>query len=182
MSPRRLVGPDDRPLFVERDVPPSRMFAAVAGLALALAAAAITVCTLVLISHESHRRAEIRDVEALSDVRSFMTMFTSPDPFHANDYVDNVLAHATGDFAKEYQDKANKILLAIARSEPTTGTVVGAGIQRWNDDGSANVLVAVENSGKSPDGKQDVSVASRWLLTAEKEGDQWKISHLNQVL
>jgi len=182
VSPRRLIGPAERPLFVERDVPPSRMFAVVASLALLLAVAAVTVCTLVLISHETHRRAALRDVEVLSDVQSFMTVFTSPDPFHANDYVDNVMAHATGDFAKEYWEQANKILVAIARSEPTTGTVVGVGIQRWNDDGSANVLVAVENSGKSADGEQDVSVASRWLLTAQREGDQWKISHLNQVL
>ena len=166
MSPLRPVGPDDRPLFVERDVPPSRTLPVVAGLSLLLAAAAITVCTLVLIFHETNRRAAIRDVEVLSDVQAFMTMFTSPDPFHANDYVDSVLAHATGDFTKEYQGKANQILLAIGR----------------NDDGSATLLVAVENTGKSPDGKQNVNVASRWLLTVVKEGDQWKISNLNQVL
>lgn len=182
MSPRRLVGGDNQPLFVERDVPPGRALTAALGAALLLAAAAITVCALVLVSHASHHRAAIRDVEVLGDVESFMAMFTSPDPFHANDYVAEVMTHATGDFEKECQDKANRILLAIARSEPTKGTVVGAGIERWNDDGSVNVLVAVENSGKSPDGKQDVSVASRWLLTAQKEGDQWKISNLNQVL
>jgi Mce-associated membrane protein len=182
VSPRRLVGPDDRPLFVEQDAPPSRALAAVLGAALVLATAAITVCALVLISHAAPHRAAMRDVEVLGDVESFMAMFTSPDPFHANDYVADVMAHATGDFEKECQDKANKILLAVARSERTTGTVVGAGVERWNDDGTANVLVAVENSGKTPDGKQDVSVASRWLLTAQKEGDQWKISNLNQVL
>lgn len=182
MSPRRRIAADDQPLFVERPVPPGRALAATLGAALLLAAAALTVCTLVLISHASHHREAIRDVEVLTEVQSFMTMFTSPDPFHANDYVAEVMSHATGEFEKECQDKANRILLAIARSEPTTGTVVGAGVERWNDDGSVNVLVAVENSGKSPDGKQTISVASRWLLTAEKEGDQWKISNLNQVL
>lgn len=182
MSPRRLIGADHRPLFVERDVPPGRALTAVLTAALLLAAAAVTVCTLVLISHASNHRAAMRDVEVLGEVEAFMTMFSSPDPFNANDYVADVMAHATGEFEKECQDKANQILLAVARSEPTTGTVVGTGVERWNDDGSVNVLVAVENSGKSPDGKQDVSAASRWLLTAQKEGDQWKISNLNQVL
>ncbi|NDJ90679.1 hypothetical protein [Mycolicibacter kumamotonensis] len=181
MSPRRRIGPEDRPLFVERGVP-NRALATALGAAVTLAAAAITVCALVLTSHASHHRAAMRDVEVLGEVQSFMAMFTSPDPFHANDYLAEVLAHATGDFEKECQDKANRILLAVARSERTTGTVTGAGVERWNDDGSANVLVAVENTGKSPDGKQDVSAASRWLLTAQKEGDQWKISNLNQVL
>ncbi|MEO6793179.1 MAG: mammalian cell entry protein [Mycobacterium sp.] len=182
MSPRRSVQADDQPLFVERDVPPGPRLPAIIGGALLVATAAITVCGWTLVTHEQHRRAAVKDVEALAEVESFMTMFTSPDPFHANDYLANVIDHATGDFAKQYQEKANQILIAVARSEPTVGTVVGTGIERWNDEGSVNMLVAVENSGKSPDGKQDVSVATRWLLTAQKEGDQWKISNLNQVL
>lgn len=182
MSPRRRVEADDQPLFVEREAPPRPRLSTVIGTALLLAAAAIAVCGWTLITHEQHRRAALKDVEALAAVESFMTMFTSPDPFHANDYLANVIDHATGDFAKEYQEKANKILVAVARSEPTTGTVIAAGVERWNDDDSVSMLVAVENSGKSADGKHDVRVATRWLATAKKEGDQWKISNLNQVL
>ncbi|OBH19563.1 mammalian cell entry protein [Mycolicibacter terrae] len=181
MSPRRRVQADAKPLFAERKVPDRRL-PTVIGSALLAAAAAIAVCAATLVTHEQHRRAALRDVEALAAVESFMTMFTSPDPFHANDYLNSVLDHATGEFAQQYQDKANQILVAVARSEPTAGTVIAAGVERWNDDGSVSMLVAVENSGKSPDGKQDVKVATRWLATAQKEGDQWKISNLNQVL
>ncbi len=39
-----------------------------------------------------------KDIVMLSDVRSFTTAFTSPDPFHANEYC----PVATGDFAKQY--------------------------------------------------------------------------------
>ena len=53
-----------------------------------------------------------------------------------------VLAQATGDFAKEYHDKANEILLQVARAEPATGTVLDAGVERSNDDGSATGFVA----------------------------------------
>ncbi|CAJ1493035.1 mammalian cell entry protein [[Mycobacterium] kokjensenii] len=181
MSPRRRVGPDDRPLFVPRPVR-SRRLATVIGSALVAAVAAISVCALTLVGHEQHRRAALRDVEALAAVESFMTMFTTPDPFHANDYLAEVLDHATGEFAQQYQEKANQILVAVARSEPTTGVVTAAGVERWNDDGSVNLLVAVENSGKTADGKHQIKVATRWLTTALKEGDQWKISNLTQVL
>lgn len=183
MSPRRRVAPGDRPAFTARQARRRRLaLPAVAGVSLLLAAAAITVCALVSVSHEQHRRAVLTDAAVLTDVRSFMTMFTSPDPFHANDYVDSVIAHSTGAFAQEYQQKSNQVLIAIARSEPTTGTVLDAGVERWNDDGSATVLVATENRGKSADRKQDVTVAYRWLVTAQKEGDQWKISDLAQVI
>ncbi|MEB3020202.1 mammalian cell entry protein [[Mycobacterium] crassicus] len=182
MSPRRRVQDDDQPLFAQTDVPPSRRLSTVIGSALLVATAAIAICAWTLVTHEQHRRAALKDVEALAAVESFMTMFTTPDPFHANDYLATVIEHATGDFAQQYQDKANQILIAVARSEPTTGTVIAAGVERWNDEGSVNVLVAVENTGKSPDGKRDAKVATRWLATAQKEGDQWKISNLSQVL
>lgn len=182
MSPRRRRDAEAQPLFVDRPVPRRRRLPIVVASSLALIAAAIAVCAMTLVTHEQHRRAAVRNVEARDAVASFMTMFTSPDPFHANDYLANVMDHATGDFAKQYQEKANQILIAVARSEPTTGTVTAAGVERWNDDGSVSLLVAVENSGKSPDGKHDVKVATRWLATAQKEGDQWKISNLNQVL
>lgn len=181
MSPRRRVQADDQPLFVERPVPDRRLRTVIAG-SLVIGVAGIAICAATLFSHEQHRRSALRDVEALAAVQSFMTMFTSPDPFHANDYLATVLDHATGDFAQQYQDKANQILIAVARSEPTTGTVIAAGVERWNDDGSVSMLVAVENSGKSPDGKHEVKAATRWLATAQQEGDQWKISNLNQVL
>jgi Mce-associated membrane protein len=181
MSPRRRVQAGDQPLFVERKVPDRRLRTVIAG-SLLIGVAAIAICAATLFSHEQHRRSALRDVEALAAVQSFMTMFTSPDPFHANDYLATVLDHATGDFAQQYQDKANQILIAVARSEPTTGTVIAAGVERWNDDGSVSMLVAVENNGKSPDGKHEVKAATRWLATAQKEGDQWKISNLSQVL
>ncbi|UQX10883.1 mammalian cell entry protein [Candidatus Mycobacterium methanotrophicum] len=184
MSPRRKVQPGEAPLFVERAVAPRREWRLPLRFTVAavVMAEAITACALVLISHESQRRAAMKDRTVIADVRSFMTEFTSPDPFHANKYVDRVLAHATGEFAKQYQQRANLVLLAVARGEPTTGTVLDAGVERWNDDGSANVLVASQVSSKSPDGKKTVDVASRWLVTAQKEGDQWKISSLVQVV
>ena len=144
-------------------------------------AAAITVCTLMLVSHENRVRAASKERQVLGYVSGFMTQFTSIDPYHANDYVNRILAQATGDFAKQYRDKANEILLQVARAEPATGSVLGAGVERWYDDGSANVMVATEVTSKSPDEKQVLGSTNRWTVTATQEGNQWKISNLLQV-
>ena len=114
-------------------------------------------------------------------VRSFMTQYTSPDPFHANDYADKVLAQGTGQFAKLYQDKMNEIVVQVARAEPTAGSVQDIGIERWNEDGSADVVVAALTRTKLPDGKT-IESGNRWVVTATKEGEQWKISNLLQVI
>ncbi len=184
MSPRRKFEPGEGSLLVPRPVPPGRPWGLpwASAIAAIFMAAAITVCTLMLINHESRERATSKDREVLSYVTGFMTQFTSIDPFHANDYVTRVLAQATGDFAKEYRDKANEILLQVARAEPATGTVLDAGVERWNDDGSATVIVATAVSTKSPDGKQVWENANRWTTTATREGNQWKISNLQQVI
>lgn len=184
MSPRRKFAPGERPLLIARPVQTQRpaVVPLAATLAAVLMVAAITVCTLVLVSHESRARTASKDREVLSYVTGFMTQFVSIDPYHANDYVSRILAQATGEFAKQYQQNANEILLQVARAEPAAGTVLGAGLERWNDDGSANVMVATAISTKSPDEKQVVENANRWAATATQEGNQWKISNLQQVI
>lgn len=184
MSPRRKFQPGEEPLLVAHPAPPRRPW----GLPLAattaamLMAAAILVCTLMLISHESRVRAASKDREVLNYVTGFMAQFTSVDPYHANDYVARILGQATGDFAKQYHEEANEILLQVARAEPATGTVLGAGVERWNDDGSATVMVATEVTSKSPDEKQVFENTNRWTATVTQEGNQWKISNLLQVI
>jgi Mce-associated membrane protein len=187
MSPRRKVDAGEADFFCRSDVggpkPPVRWgLPVVAVVAALLIAAAITGSTLMVIRHESDRREAIKDAAALGYVRSFMTMYTSLDPFHANDYADRVLAQGTGDFAKSFKERQNEILIQVARAEPTTGTVLDAGVQRWNDNGGADVLVATKVSSKSPDGKTTIESGNRWIATAIKEGQQWKISQLIQVI
>jgi Mce-associated membrane protein len=183
MSPRRKFQPGEGSLLVANPVDARRRWGLPLATAVAavLMAAAITVCTVMLISHQSAERKASKDREVLGYVNGFMAQFTSIDPYHANDYVNRILAQATGDFAKQYRDKANEILLQVARAEPATGSVLGAGVERWNDDGSANLMVATEVTSKSPDEKQVLENTNRWTVTATPEGNQWKISNLLQV-
>ena len=183
MSPRRKVEPTDVDFFEVAPPQPRRWgLAVIAAVATVLIAAAITASTLMLIGHETDRRGALKDAAALGYVRAFMTAYTTLDPFHANDYADRILAQGTGDFAKMFKEKQNEIVVQVARAEPTTGTVLEAGVQRWNDNGSADVLVATKITTKSPDGKSTVESGNRWVATAIKEGQQWKISHLIQVI
>ena len=183
MSPRRKLEADERDFFEVVPKPPRRWgLPIIAALATLLIAAALTGSTLMLIQHEQDRRASVKEAAALSYVREFMTAYTTLDPFHANDYADRILAQGTGDFAKMFKDKENEILIQVARAEPTKGTVLEAGLQRWNDNGSADVLVATKISTKSPDGKSTIESGNRWVATAIKEGQQWKISNLIQVI
>jgi Mce-associated membrane protein len=204
MSPRRRIQSGEEPLLIERApkstlwsrLPPQRLtlprqwwkpsrrwaLPLVIVVAAVLAAGAITSSSFVLVSHRSQHRAAMKEVGVLGFVRSFMTAFTTLDPFHANDYVDRILARATGNFAKQYRGKENDILIQIAQAEPTKGTALEAGVERWNDDGSANVLVAIDVRFTSPDAKQVIENTSRWVVTAQWEGDQWKISSLLQVI
>lgn len=147
-----------------------------------LVVAAVVVMSRMLWWHVTDRRTEVKNAEVLGYVGQFMTEYTTLDPFHANDYADGILANATGEFAKDFKDKQNAILIQVARAEPTKGSVLDAGIEKWHDDGSVSVLVATKISTTAGDPKQPVESGNRWVVTAVKEGQQWKISRLTQVI
>lgn len=183
MSPRRRIEPDTAPDFAGVRAPARRrwVWPLLMALAAMLTAAAVATSVLVAVIHERHHRSAVADVEVTDFVRSFMVHYTSPDPFHANDYAQAVLDQSTGQLAQMYKDKINEIVITVARSEPTAGSVLDAGVERWNDDGSADVVVATQTTTTMPDGNKIENV-NRWVATAKKEGAQWKISNLLQVI
>ncbi|GAB5896520.1 hypothetical protein OKHIL_23270 [Mycolicibacterium mageritense] len=183
MSPRRKVDADERDYFAVEPKPPVRWgLPIVAVLSALLVAAAIAGSTFMLVRHEIGDRGEAKDADALAYVTAFMKGYTTLDPYHANDYADRIQAQATGDFAKMFKEKQNEIVIQVARAEPTEGAVLSAGIQRWNDNGSADILVATKISTRAPDGKSTIESGNRWVATTIREGQQWKISQLIQVI
>ena len=182
MSPRRRieVGRID-PLRMPDPQPSRRKLTLVSALAAVVVVAAVTTSAVVFARQQAARSAQIREAAVLSFVRTFITQYTSPDPFNANDYADKVLALGTGGFAKLFSDRMNEVVIQVARAEPGIGTVQEIGIERWNNDGSASVLAVANMATKMPDGTK-IDSGSRWEVTAIKEGDQWKVSDLIQVL
>lgn len=183
MSPRRRVqGSEPDFLAVTPKPRPRWGLPLVAAVATVVMAAAVAASTFVLVHHERDVAAQYRSAAALTYVRGFMTAYTSLDPFHANEYVDQIVDQGTGEFAKDFRDKMNEITIRVAQAEPTTGTVLDAGVQRWNDDGSADVLVAAKVTTKPSNGAPPTESGSRWVVTTTKEGSLWKISRLVQVI
>jgi Mce-associated membrane protein len=183
VSPRIKVDPQVSDYFAVSLRKPLKWGLPVTAIVSALVvAAALAGSIFMLVGHQRDHRTQVRDATALGCVRGFMTNYTTLDPFHANDYSDRVMAQATGDFLKQFKEKLNEIVIQVARAEPTTGTVVEAGVQRWNDNGSADVLVATKISTKAPDRKTTVESGNRWVVTTIEEGQQCKISNLIQVI
>ena len=116
MSPRRRVEVDEADFFdVEPKAPRRWGLPIIAGLATLLLAAAITASALMLNAYNKNHDSSTKEVEALDYVRGFMTTYTTVDPFHANAYVDRILAQGTGDFGKKYKEKENDVLIQVAR-------------------------------------------------------------------
>lgn len=182
MSPRRRVDSPSEDLFrLPEPEPDRRRLAIVATVAATLMVIGVSSGALVFVKAQAERTREVKEVAVLDFVQSFLTQYTSPDPFNANAYADRVLALATGNFAKLYKDKMNQVVVQVARAERGFGTVQEKGIERWNDDGSADVVAVADMTTTMPDGTK-VESGSRWVVTAIKEGEQWKVSNLIQVL
>jgi Mce-associated membrane protein len=191
MSPRRKIEPGSEPTTViapvaKRDwresVRRARGLPALGVFAPLLVVAAITLSGLMLRSHLDDHRSSVEDAAVLGYVGQFMTEYTTLDPFHANDYADRIVANAVGDFAKQFKEKENAIVVQVAQAEPTKGAVLDAGIEKRHDDGSVSVLVATKITTTVGDQKKPVESGNRWVVTAVKEGQQWKISQLTQVI
>jgi len=186
VSPRRKIDAEQefeaQEFFAaEVQAPRRRGLAVVAGLSAVVLAAVVGGLSYLAVVHQREVRVETRSASVLGYVEEFMKGFTSIDPYHANAYGDRILSAATGDFAKQYKEKLDAMLLQVARAQPSAGTVEAAGVQRWNEDGSADILIAMKLTTTTADGKSTVESGSRWVVTASQEGQQWKISRLNQV-
>jgi Mce-associated membrane protein len=182
MSPRRRIDADQPSGLRMPEPEPSRRVPVLLGaLAAALILGAVTMSAVTFVGDQAARSGKIREAAVLSMVRTFITQYTSPDPFNANNYADKVLALGTGNFAKLYSDRMNDVVLQVAQAEPGFGTVQEVGVERWNPDGSASVIAVASMTTKMPDGTR-IDSNSRWEVTAVKEGDQWKVSDLIQVL
>jgi Mce-associated membrane protein len=182
MSPRRRFDDGDwSTLRMPEPRPSRRRLRAVASIAAVAMLVALGVSAFVFATSITQQRAAVRNAAVIDFVRSFVTQYTSPDPFNANAYADKILALGTGNFAKLYSDRMTEVVIQVAQAEPGVGSVQEIGIERWNPDDSANVIAVANMTTTMPDGKK-IDSGSRWEITAVKEGDQWRVSDLIQVL
>lgn len=154
----------------------------VAVLAAVVVVSATAASTLMLFRLEIDRWSALKDSAAIGSAREFMTTYLTLDPSNADSYSDRILAQSTGEFAKMFTERQNEILRRVTRSGPASATVVEAGVQQRNSDGSVEVLLATEVATAAPDRKSTIESGSRWVAAVVKEGQEWKISSLVQVI
>ena len=161
--------------------PSRRRLSLVAAIAAVAMLGALSVSAFVFAKSITSQRADVRNAAVIDFVRSFVTQYSSPDPFNANRYAEQILAQGTGEFATQFGDNMNAVVFQVAQAERGFGAVQDLGIERWNDDGSADVIAVSKMTTKMPNGTT-VESGNRWVVTATREGEQWKVSSLLQVI
>jgi len=141
----------------------------IATLATLLIAAAVTGSTLMLVAKEKDRDSSTKEVEAVDYVRGFMSTYTTLDPSTPTNMPIGS-SHRAPATSRRCSKRSERDPDTGRARRATTGSVVEAGVQRWNDNGSADVLVATKISTKSPDGKSTIESGNRWVATTTKEG------------
>ena len=184
MSPRRKIDPAAGGLLPEPAPKPPRQwrFAVVATLASLVVIGAIAASALILVSHESHRREAIRDVAVLGYVRSFMTEYTSLDPFHANDYADRILAQGTGDFGDQYRKYSDAIAPVNKQAKVSNSTQVVATAVESLTGADATALVYTNTSNSTPQSKDMPSLSYlSYRLDMQRHGSRWLITKMTTI-
>ena len=103
MSPRRRIEAGvDPALRLPPARPRNRLLSVVVPVAALAMVAALALSAFVFAKSITAQRASIRNAAVVDFVRSFITQYTSPDPFNANAYAEKVLSLGTGNFAKLY--------------------------------------------------------------------------------
>ncbi|MGV0635682.1 mammalian cell entry protein [Mycolicibacillus trivialis] len=191
MSPRRRVDadatparPDPAPAAPATPRPPLRMVWT--GIAATVAViAALAIATVLLVGHESRYETAMREDTVLEVARSFTIQVMSPDPtgdYGANRYVDRMTEQVTGELETYWRESRDQILIQVAKGPKSEATILYAGLERWNDDGSADVLVIAKQSIKDDDDKTIAEPIAQLLETVRQEGGRWKISNMGPVL
>lgn len=187
MSPRRRVAAGEPGLLIAVPARPARPWLLWSTMLLAalVTVGSLATGTFMLVKRIELHRTQVNELAVLDVARSFTTEFLSPDPTGengANRYVDRMTAQATGEFEKWWKESRNDILIQVARGPEVVATVLALGVERWADDGSAEVLVVAKTSIKGLDGKVVAEPTVRCHETVTKQGDQWKISNFSPVI
>jgi Mce-associated membrane protein len=122
------------------------------------------------------------DPAMLVAARTQVTNFVSLDHRHAAADVDRVLELSTGTFKKEYGASRSEVVAAITDKKlVVTGTIPeDAAAVELVDDDHGQVLVAVDVTTRTPDGRTSGN-RYRMRVVLERVHGRWLTSDVNQV-
>jgi Mce-associated membrane protein len=144
--------------------------------------AAVALATLVLAVISLLRTPsddEVRE-SALLAARTYTTSLTTFDARTLDADAERVRRSSTEQFAQEYEQTIEGLRETVEGGQTvSTGTVVGAGIEQL-DDGTATVLVAV-NQQITSQGAPPRTEANRLRMVLERRDGQWLIRSVDRL-
>lgn len=146
-----------------------------------LCVVAIAGCGYLSWQHHQLAADEQRQTEFINAAREGISALTSLDFNHAQEDIDKVLEHATGDFERDFQARGSDFAKVVLDSKVVTrGTVHSAALQTMTDD-SAVVLVAATSQVTNNAGADKAPRAWRLSVSVAREGGQYLISDVEFV-
>jgi Mce-associated membrane protein len=93
-----------------------------------------------------------------------------------------ILDGATGEWKTEFESTKTDFIDTIAQSKTeSTGEILGAGIERANDDGTTSVMVAAVTKVTNAAGAKDEPRTWRLRVQVGKDGDLYKLAKIEVV-
>ncbi|MGW4335051.1 hypothetical protein ACWEK5_19810 [Rhodococcus koreensis] len=149
--------------------------------AVAVVALAVTSVGLAR-SHDDHQAVADHDLELLQGTRQAVMNLITPSAADPAGSAQRILDGATGEWKTEFESTKTEFIDTIAQSKTeSTGEILGAGIERANDDGTTSVMVAAVTKVTNAAGAKDEPRTWRLRVQVGKDGDLYKLAKIEVV-
>lgn len=160
---------------------PRRAFAGAVVSAVAVVALASTSVGLSH-SHAARDAAADHDLELLQGTRQAVMNLITPSAADPAGSAQRILDGATGEWRTEFESTKTEFIDTIAQSKTeSAGEILGAGVERANDDGTTSVMVAAVTKVTNAAGAKDEPRTWRLRVQVGKDGDLYKLAKIEVV-
>ena len=133
-------------------------------------------------SHAARQAAADQDLELLQGTRQAVINLITPSAADPAGSAQRILDGATGEWKTEFESTKTEFIDTIAQSKTeSTGEILGAGIERANDDGTTSVMVSAVTKVTNAAGAKDEPRTWRLRVQVGNDGDLYKLAKIEVV-
>lgn len=133
-------------------------------------------------SHDDRQAVADHDLELLQGTRQAVMNLITPSAADPAGSAQRILDGATGEWRTEFESTRAEFIDTIAQSKTeSTGEILGAGIERANDDGTTSVMVAAVTKVTNAAGAKDEPRTWRLRVQVGRDGDLYKLAKIEVV-
>jgi Mce-associated membrane protein len=142
-------------------------------------AALVTLSVLMVLNHQKVQARQQRAAEYIATGRQGVVTLMSLNFNSIDDDIKRILDNSTGEFKKDFEDKAKDFSKVAKESKVITeATATAAGLQSMSDD-KASVLVAARTKVTNSAGAMQEPRSWRLVIDLVRDGDQIKMSKVD---